>query len=88
MKQNHRRLLAFILLLAGAFILLNFSSLYNKVGSKAGFTLPSSSVSGFTPRLRAAVRPHVRTFHRGANGFISVFSWDNWRRGLRQLNLL
>ena len=77
MKQNHRRLLAFILLLGCVFIFLNFSSLPS-----------SSSKAGFTPRLRAAVRPHVRTFHRGANGFISVFSWDNWRRGLRRWNLL
>ena len=85
MKQNHRRLLAFILLLGCVFIFLNFSS----SSSKAGFTLPSSSSkAGFTPRLRAAVRPHVRTFRRGANGFISVFSWDNWRRGLRRWNLL
>jgi hypothetical protein len=47
----------------------------------------SNKTEAFTPRLRAAVRPHVRTLNRGYGGIISFFSWDNWRRGLRRWNL-
>ena len=47
----------------------------------------SNSIGAFTPRFRAAVRPHLRTIHRGYGGILSVFSWDNWRRGLRRWNL-
>jgi len=73
MKQNHRILIALILFVA---LFIYFFILFVQSGK-----------AGFTPRLRAAVRPHVRTLHRGYGGIVSVFSWDNWRRGLRTWNL-
>ncbi len=76
MKINNRIIFFFILII----VFVSFACINNSRNK-------SDSIGAFTPRLRAAVRPHLRTIHRGYGGILSVFSRDNWRRGLRRWNL-
>ena len=66
-----------LLVLLVAFIFAQPKVLQNMSGTK----------TGFTPRLRASVRPHIRTFNRGYSSLASWISWNNWARFSRRWNL-
>jgi len=48
----------------------------------------SQKISGFTPRMRAAARPHVRFVNHQYNTMVAPLTWDTWRRVLRRWRLL
>lgn len=78
-NMKNQSLCHFFIIIACIFIILHL--LGNSVAEPP-------KISGFTPRLRAAARPHVRFVNRQYNTMVAPLTWDTWRRVLRRWRLL